>query len=420
MQVWQRTAVAGFLLGGLLVAQGWAQSPAAAVVPTAPDAKALERFDTLVRPTAQALEIKDRSLTGPGASLLQARITLARFVIFGEEHGVRDIARLAQALVPTLKSSGFSHAAIEVDPWMAAKAEERLRAGGVAALAAWQAAGRSKAMPFLNLREEAELARDLLALRGGGGATLWGLDQVFIGAAPELLARIAATATNPAARDMAAGLQKEAAADFPFLGKVDPARLEALRDRLSTPTDASLRELAEALRLSATIYRPFVANEGSAFVANSVRERLMKVEFARNLERASDATGKPPRVFIKVGRNHGSGGISSTGVKALGGFLDAMATQVGAEVLSLGIVCGPGSRIALFSGETASCDEDFAASLELLRPYLSSTGITMFDLRPWKDQPRRWALLPREGAEIVRNYDMLIVVSGSPAAEFLR
>lgn len=368
------------------------------------------------------LEMRDGHLSGPGSAFLEARAAESQFMLVGEEHGVADIAATVQALMARIGPLGYRHLAIEVDPWMTAKLEAMLRQGGTAAVATYLASDATRlSLPFYNWSSEAALAH--AAVRAGGDATpaLWGLDQLFIGAAGPLLADIAAGASTAEARTLAGSLVTRATGNLEFLGTVELRELQELHALLDDERDREWARLAADMLTSARIYQPFVTGKGqSAYAANLERETLMKNTFLARLREAQAGGAPMPKVLFKFGSNHMFRGLSPTHVPSLGNFVADFALAHGKSAFSLLVLCGPGTRAGDFSGNEADCEIDVARNFPDLVAHVDAQVPTLFDLRAWKDHPRRWAHLAPEVREMIRAYDALLFVPGGKPARPLR
>src|SRR5262249_34162600 len=157
-----------------------------------------------------------------------------------------------------------------------------------------------------------------------------------------------------------------------FLGKVDVARLLALRAVMPYDEDPAVTALADQLIESAEIYAPFVTGRGAFYGANLRREKLMKTRVMANYPAALARDGKPPRVLLKFGSNHLMRGLSETRVPSLGSFVAENALgMLGKPVFNLRMICGPDTQQALFDASSQDCAEDeFAPVAAAFRPYL--------------------------------------------------
>lgn len=389
-----------------------AASVASAAEPTLDELK--QKFQETLSQSRTTIEIKGGKLVGPGADALRARMTASQFVLIGEEHGVATIADTVRAMVPDLAQAGYRHFAIETDPYIAAKLETMLRAGGTKEVTKFLGGdGQKFAIPFYNWSAEAALADAAVKANADAKPALWGLDQVFIGACPVLLNDIAAQASNAEAKAMAAALAGQAKGNLEFLGKNDIGELRKLRGLLNADQDRRLAQLVDDMILSARIYQPFVGvTTGlSGYAANLERETLMQRTFLR-LYRESGQ----PKVFFKFGSNHMMRGLSSTHVPSLGNFVADLAASESKSAFNLLILCGPGTKAGDFMGNVASCSLDLGKDFPDLVSQVDTKQLTLFDLAPWKDKPRRWAHLGEEARAMIWAFDaVLFVPNGTPA-----
>ncbi len=397
------------------------------IAPTPPPAGAAnaapaELLPALISHSRRLARIENGRLVGEGGDFLRALGARAQFVMIGEDHGNAGIADFATAYWADLNAAGFNYAAVESDPWVARALERELRAGGVEGWTAFLAPrGGAVGAPFFSWAPEARWADAIVrGARRGRTETLWGLDQVFLGAAPWLLREIATQARSNAARTMAGQFAEEARGDLNWLGRVDPARLTALRAALADRRDAPHARLVDAMIESRAIYGPFSGAGGEANLANDARERLMRRLFLEHYQRAERADGAAPRVMLKFGASHAYRGASMTWVQGLGGFVSEFAAARGTETLTVLALCGPGSFTASYQGPPTRCEEArYARDWAFMTPHLDPNAISVFDLRAWRLRPRRWAHLPAEVQRAIGSFDVLVFMPASPASEWL-
>lgn len=409
-------------LAALALATGVAFAEPPTPPPPAPQgAEPQSLLPALIAHSRTSARMENGRLVGAGGNLLRTLGAESQFVVIGEEHGNAGIAQFVEAYWRDLNAAGFNYAAIEVDPWVAEAMERELRAGDTARWAQFmEPRGGAVLAPFFSWTPEAELANTIVdTSRARREPALWGLDQVFLGAAPWLLGEIAAHARDAEARTMAAQLAASARGNLSWLGQTETAPLEALRARLNHRRDARYAELVDAMIQSQRIYRPFSGGEGEAWFANVERETLMKQNFLAHYRAAERADGAAPRVLLKFGGYHAYRGATPTMAQGLGGFVNEFAVQNGARSLSIYVACGPGGATAGFGGPPTPCDESFAESWSFLAPYVSADEITVLDLRAWKLRPRRWAHLSADARQLIASFDLLVVIPNAPAAEFL-
>jgi hypothetical protein len=380
--------------------------------PTLDELKA--KFQETLSGSRMTLEAKGGKLAGSGADFLRARMDDSHFVLIGEEHGVATIADTVRGLLPDLTQSGYRHFAIETDPYIAAKLEAMLRAGGTKEVAKFLAVdGNRFAIPFYSWSAEAELAAAAVKANASSAPALWGLDQVFIGASFALLNDIATRASNAEAQALAGKLAAQANGNLEFLGKVDLGELAKLRGLLSAEQDRALAELVDDMILSARIYQPFVGvtTGFSVHAANLERETLMKRLFLKHYRAAGG-----PKVAFKFGANHMMGGLSTTHVPSLANFVSEFALSEGKAAFKLLILCGPGTQAGDLMGNPSPCSMDIAKDWPDLASQVGAKQMTLFDLKTWKDRPSRWKHLPEETRNMIWAFDaVLFVPNGKPA-----
>lgn len=393
----------------------WAFLSASGIAAAAPDEELKKKFQETILASRHVVEVRDGSLKGAGGLLLQPRAASADFVLIGEEHGVATIADTVRFFFSDIAPSGYRHFAIETDPYMAARLEAQLRAGGLKGLAAFL--GRDEArfsLPFYSWSAEAQLAESVVRRGAGSEPVLWGLDQVFIGAAGLLLRDVASQSKLPEAKSLAGLLADQAKGDLQFLGKVDLKQLKSLKDLLAGGGEASLAQMINDMILSAGIYAPFVGKDGiSVYQANLQREQLMKSTFMHRYQN----NGRPKVVF-KFGANHLTRGLSPVNVPSLSSFVHEFALTEGKKVFSLLILCGPGTKAGGFQGEVGPCEMDVTKEIPEISAHLDPKRPTLFDLAGWKDRPKRWEHLSEAMRRLLWGYDaVMIVPNGKPAQD---
>lgn len=387
---------------------------AALLVPGVANAGHAEDLSALVTANRWAVVASETGLSGPGGERIAGWANGAQFFLLGENHGNAGMARFATSLSRSLAGLGFGYTAVEVDPLMSRLLVERL-GGGKPGFAAWLAADqRQRSIPFYVWDEEADFMLSSMA-RG----PVWGLDQSFIAATHVHLDEIARLTRSAKARALATTMAGEARADvMGFLGKVDMARLTALRTAMANGDPAI--PLTNQLIESTLIYAPFTRDDGgSVYAGNLRRETMMKTNFIANLKMATKR-GVVPRVLLKFGSYHLARGLSPTHVPSLGNFVAETAQGMGKSVFNLRMMCGPGTQQMMYDGSAFDCEADeFAPLAAAFKPYLIGSGDTVFDLRPLRDHPRLWKDWPAEAQELVWSYDAVVVIGASGPSHFL-
>jgi hypothetical protein len=391
--------------------------------PLAPQGATPEALsDALVLHSRHTARIENGALTGEGADFLRTLGQSAQFVILGEQHGNSGIAQFAQAYWRDLNALGYNYAVSESDPWVTRALERELRVGGPEAWRSFLGSrGGATGAPFYSWQSEVDWINEVVTRsRVRGGPTIWGVDQVFIGAAPWLMRDLAASASDAEARSLAAQLLVNSEGNLNWLAQVDAAALQQLRQSLNRRRDADYAALIDAMIASQRIYRPFTGGGGETYIANNERENLMRRLFQEHYEMAASVDRRPPRVVIKLGASHAYRGASTTQVQGFGGFVSEFAAARGTQAVTILMLCPREGQVAQFIGPAASCSEDiYARQWAFIEPYLEPGGITCFDLRTWRLRPSRWRTLPTEVQRAILSFDVLVFVAPSPPAVLL-
>lgn len=322
------------------------------------------------------LEFSVEGLSGPGAAPLRAALPTAQFVSIGEDHGFAAAPLLVAAFAAEGRPHGFDNYVIEIGSYSGAWMEERLREGGTRALAE-ALGGRALAIPFLNYREEAEVAADFLA----GGGKLWAVDQEFL-ASPLIHLEWLRERTDVAAPVLDALLQAERGAfaqgdqSAMLMVSAGPERWEELREIFAG--DAEARARIDALERSQAIY---ISNFTGRVLDNNLdRIALIRELFLARYRAAEEAAGAPPKVLLKMGATHAGRATSPVFTFDLGSLIEGIAAANAMEALHIAYVPLRGRQTAIRpGGEAGPFVVGQATRAEPLRPVLEAAGV---DLAP--------------------------------------
>ncbi|HMQ08667.1 MAG TPA: hypothetical protein PKC30_15310 [Saprospiraceae bacterium] len=370
----------------------------------------------LLEYSSYSTQMQDGRLEGEGADFLKALARESQFVLVGEEHGHSGTAKFTTALWHLLhETADFEFAAFEIDRWVAETMEKEIRAGG---LNAWtqflNQCGGANTVPFFDWKEEVELADAIVkSSKVNGFPAIWGIEQVYIEAFEWQLLYIAKGAQNVEARQLAAYCAEEASKSRKWIvSNID--QFAQLAELLNNPIDSTFANMANAMTKSAQIYKPFIVGEGEYFLANHIREQMIRRNFLEYYRAAEKATMKPPRVMMKYGAYHLYRGATPTNVQGLGGFMTefSVVTGVGGTLAMLVITDEEGA-VTTFEDKSYDAKDWFIKNWGFLTPLLKSGDIGVFDLRAWRMRPNRWAHLPESTRLAINSYDILIVAPGS-------
>jgi hypothetical protein len=322
-------------------------------------------------PQTLGLELKDGKLAGAGAEVIRGELAKAQFVLFGEEHGFADSPIILRAIAREARPLGFKYHAVEVGPLSTRKIRETLSQDGIQGLHNL-VREVPLGIPFLCLKDDAELASDFLGQDSKGTPFLWGVDQEFIGSPQFHLRRLVEVAPNDAARAAAANVlaeEKEAA------DKVDQKRflMTRFRDADFDALAAAFKGQEEAqniiaeLKESAAIYQLW--GSGRNYENNARRARLL----AKNFLAAYKSAEEPqPKVVFKMGLEHVGLGTTSVNTIDLGTLATSMARVNGQTALRIaflprggnaaGFSPKPGNPVSVQPYERKEAKEFFADS----------------------------------------------------------
>lgn len=368
------------------------------------------RLDEALGRAVRPLSLRDGQIGGEGGAWLHARLQRADIVMIGESHGTGSVAEAAGLIVDALPTDRPLAYALEMGAAGAAIQEPLLR-GPVERHEAYMAdPRRAIGFAFLNLREEAALARRILARSGKPGAALWGLDQEFATSAPLLLDRLEGLARTTTQR-RAIAQARERVKSLMALSTLPDSFYEPL-DRAFAAGPQAARDLLADMRLSSRIYRD---QNDAPSLSNRTREDHMKRRFLAYWR----AAGRDkPRVVMKFGGYHLTAGLSPTATPALGGFVHALALIESKTTLSLLMVCGPDGQQIDFRGAVQPCTGDFEATAGLFRRRLLPEDATLIDTAPLRLIPGtlRRLVVPEDIRNYIQSYDAIIVLRGARAA----
>ncbi len=159
-------------------------------------------------PQTFPLELRDGKLAGSGAEVIRNELAKAQFILWGEEHGFADSPIVLRAIAREARPLGFKYHVVEVGPLSTRMIREALSREGVPALHKI-VHEVPLGIPFLCLKDDAELAADFLGADSKGTPFLWGIDQEFIGSPTFHLKRLIEIAPDDKARAAAEKLLAE-------------------------------------------------------------------------------------------------------------------------------------------------------------------------------------------------------------------
>lgn len=368
--------------------------------------------------------------SGAGWNRLIEEGRAAQFFLIGEEHGIAENPEFAAALFLEMTDTGYSHLAIEVSPFMAALMDDALTTDGMDGLTALFAEPGGQPA-FFGMTEEAEMLAAIRAAVSDIADVLWGTDYEVLGdrqmlSALETMdkpdAAAAALSALRAASDTGwARYEKTRGPQFVFSFSGDPQLIrdvEAAWPDRSADAAWTLDQIEETLEIN----RQFVG--GYNYGSNTRRANWLRENFLRHW-RAAKADGDAPRVMAKFGAPQLVRGRNSNGVFDLGTTLPELAALQGRDTVSVMVLLGHGSSVAVFDPTAMTFREGAAKEgyTHGMKPFYEAafeSGYTLFDLRPLRamaaknTDPDLTSLV-----RTIHGFDFLLIMTGSTASSAL-
>jgi hypothetical protein len=356
-----------------------------------------------------AIRVENGALAGPGAQRLTDEGRAADLFLFGENHGAREIAELADALYKEVSNGKPRRLATEIGPATAVELEAMLRDGSYRAFMAEGV--HLLSVPFYFWEDELPLAEDAVRANAPGTSAIWGLDQEFVAGAPVVLRRLDALATTDAERDAIAAARRSAFFNPLMFGMISDAPVKALRDAFAGSPNAEAKQLTGQIELG---YRIYKEQSGDWKWSNERRETLMMENFLDDVRKAGGDSGP---MFFKLGAYHlmrGEGHVA----EPLGLRLSRWADARGKTTLNVFVDCRGGELRDVILGRAVPCDTYLDGDADVFGSHLVDGGSTLFDLRPLRDQPEL-KQMPKKLQRVVANYDWFIVAANTHPSTFL-
>jgi hypothetical protein len=285
-------------------------------------------------------------------------------------------------------------------------------------------------IPFLSLKDDADLASDFLGKDSKGQAFLWGIDQEFIGSPPFHLQQLVALAPNDSARRAASDLlaqEKDAAAkaaqDKFLLSRYHEADFRELAAKFAGVPEAE--KIIAELEESAAIYQAWMS--GHNYENNTRRARLLARNFLANYRAAADPN---PKVVFKMGVEHVSLGTTTVNTVDLGTLVSSIARLNEKSVLRIAFLPIGGQNVAFApkaGNPTAvqkyESDEskEFFPAIGLDPSMLPKDGWALVPLEPIRQSLDTKGIdgLKRFSRFLLLGYDYVVTTANAKPGQFL-
>jgi hypothetical protein len=305
-----------------------------------------QAFADALKKNSYPLQMEGATLRGPGADFLLQEAATSQFVLFGEEHGVREFPEFLSALFAVLhQRDGFNYLAIESDPVSAHASSIRPLRGNFEAVAGY-ARESPNAFTFPT-DQELRMIADAGRLSTGHADAIWGLDQSFgVLHALDRLQELPGFHRTPKFDEIYKQAKELDSARFTsdqthfISGGVKTSDLEQLRDQSRARAGSEARFILDNLVASSRIYGYYahaVAGELTGYFNGYVREQQMKQLFMREY-RIAQSRGEPlPKVILKLGHWHIFRGMGPSRLQTLGNFVTEFATANNSDAFSVAV-----------------------------------------------------------------------------------
>lgn len=413
MMIDRRGLIAGGAALGLapLAMKTLAQTP----LPVAEE----DRIRAAAREIRKPLAFANGRFSGAGYDWMLERGRAASFFLFGEEHGIAEVPKLATQLFRELVPAGYGRVAVEISPPMAADIDAAL-GRGESLKDVFTTPGRQVA--FFGMREEAEWLQAARAAVPRNAPAIWGTDYE-VGADRRLIALLGEARKPQAAATALARLRdaSDAAARqfqltpkpeylFPFSG--DPALVAAVKAAWPKP-EARSAWILDTLQETLEINQLWMKGQGWA--SNQRRAANLRA----NLLRHWRSSAQQPKLFMKFGASHMQRGLTGVGTYDMGTLVSELATIEGKTAFHLLVLPGRDTQIASFDPIASTfkprpAGGGYEKGLERLLDEAFPDVPTLFPTEPL----RRLAGTARNnaGPELVRTvngFDAILVLTGS-------
>lgn len=340
-------------------------------------------------PQTFGLRIEDGKLAGPGADIIRGQLAKAEFILFGEEHGFADSPIVLRAIAREARPLGFKYHVVEVGPLSTRMIRETLSKDAISGLHKL-VHEVPLGIPFLCLRDDAELASDFLGQDAKGTPFLLGVDQEFIGSPTFHLKRLVEIAPNDGARAAATKLlseEKEATSKADqknfLMTRVHDADLDTLAAQFKGQDEA--QNIIAELKESAAIYQLWMS--GRNYENNARRARLLAKNFLAAFKSMADPQ---PKIVFKMGLEHVALGTTTVNTIDLGTLATSIARANGQTTLRIAFL-PIGGKNAAFAPKAGNPVTEQPYESKEVKEFFANIGVEADTMA--KD---RWTVVPLE------------------------
>ena len=366
----------------------------------------------LVLNNRYSLKIENNNLSHEGGIKLLNEAKKVDLFMFGENHGIKEIAQLSQVIYSEISKKSPRILVTEIGPTTAREVWELM---GSKAYEEFMGKGMNLyAVPFFFLEQEVPLLYQVKNSFSETDQALWGLDQEFMAGAPIILRRLEKLAKTGAEISI---VNKAYRQDFlnPFMiGMGNGKILYELQNVFSKSESKEARNITEQLLHSFKIYQ--ANSDGRHRWSNETRETLMMSNFEQYVSEYKDSI---PPMYFKLGSFHLHKGTSPTVREALGYRLYKWAKERNKTTLNVFVDAVDGKTINPLTGLKTTLKSKSSWKASVFNGMLLNNQPTLFDLRPLKKH-LELANIPRNMRLMINGYDYLILFPKAEAQNFLQ
>ena len=259
-------------------------------------------------------------------SFIEEQLSETQFILVGEQHGIKDVGEITNAIFNSAKPLGYTTLCIETDAVLAQKLKELALLDDPLPAAKALDNAFPFAIPFYNSKDDYALFKNVVS----HGGDIWGIDQTFMAQFRLNFDHMVQSTQNNDLKEKLAPLKdrammayKESIATKDF-GKMfwlsyDEATHKELMD---LSTDSKEKEILRQLWKTKEIYG--YNSSKKYYKNNNVRGQLMKENFTRYYREALKHNALP-KVIFKLGATHATRGLSMTNIYDVSNYVSELA-----------------------------------------------------------------------------------------------
>jgi len=376
------------------------------------------------------------SYYGNGIEWLIEEGANAQYFMVGETHGTAEVPKICMSIYSGLAKNGYKHAALEISPFAAKKADKILRKGGYNKLEDYLTSYLGyNSSSFLGWKEEAQLAAHIVKLSNVKSDAIWGLDQEFMLGFKSYLNFLKIQSKTEKQKIAVSNMQQKLETNDMLLIDLQTDNLKDFTNLFKEHDNQEVKDLIQGIEESHYIYGPW-ANKSriSRAESNVVRENLIKKNFlAYNTTYSSEEL---PKVFFKFGGFHSAPAVNKiNGTITLGTFIEEYALLKSVSAFNLFIECYGGLKITSgqddkITEKVTSCrsvygeiDTTKSFNQDGIHPFNSFLGnsdkVFLVDLRPLRLRMNEFDFLSEGMRSLIAGFDAYLALPGVTESQIL-